>query len=85
LFFKVDTGGVATAALEQPGVLLPCILVVIHPSVGVGEVLNRSNVKNAVALDDVALLPLAPKELQLKKGARMLKVRFFLNEPNGKP
>jgi hypothetical protein len=29
--------------------------------------------------------PLSPKGLQLRKGISMLTVRFFLNEPNGRP
>ena len=59
LLVEVDPGGVAAAALEQPGVLFPGGLVVVHPAVGVGVVLNGCNVEHPALFDDVTLLPLA--------------------------
>ena len=59
LLVDVDAGRMAAAALEQPGILIPGGLVVVHPAMGVGIVLNRGNVEHAVLFNDVALLPLA--------------------------
>ena len=59
LLVEVDPGGVTPAALEQPWVLFPGGLVVVHPPVRVGKILNRRDIEYAVLFDDVTLLPLA--------------------------
>ena len=63
LLLKIDTGGMASAALLKKWALVPVCFMIIDPAISIYAVLNRRNVKLPVLFHQEALLPLAAQDV----------------------
>ena len=59
IFFKIDAGGMASAAFQQPGPFIPVFFVVINPAISIRIVLNRRDKECVVFIYQETLFLLA--------------------------